>query len=104
MLAQDLGACSLAAAPGTSYRVGAWYRSTVEPILVAFYRDADGRWNYWTESQPLAAASKWTQASWRTPPAPAGAEGISVGVLIKAAGSLTVDDLSVEPNQVSPVG
>ena len=98
LLAQDLGACSLTSGAGTSYRVGAWYRSTAPPKLVAFSRDADGRWAYWAESPPLAPASRWTPATWTTPPAPSGTVGISVGVLLDATGSLTVDDLSVVAN------
>ena len=95
VLSQDLGTCSPSAAPGASYRVTAWYRASAQPILVAFSRDASGHWQYWSESPPLAPSSAWTQANWTTPPAPGGTAGLSVGVLLKTPGSLTVDDLSL---------
>jgi peptidoglycan/xylan/chitin deacetylase (PgdA/CDA1 family) len=95
ILAQDMGACSLTPAPGTSYHMSLSYRADVEPILVAFYRNADGRWDYWSESPPLPPSAGWRQATWTTPPAPRDAAGLSVGVLVKTAGSLTVDDLSL---------
>ena len=47
--AQDLGACSIPAAPGSHFRLSVWYRSTVPVTLAAYGR------NGWLQWQPLAA-------------------------------------------------
>jgi hypothetical protein len=49
---------------------------------------------YWTQSPTFAASSTWAQATWTTPPIPAGATHLSFGLGITAVGTLTQDDLS----------
>ena len=59
---------------GHTYTITAWYKSTsLAPIFFAYYRNSSGAWVYWTQSARFAAAANWTQASWSTPPVPAGA-------------------------------
>ena len=41
----------------------------------------------------LPAASGWTQATLRTPPAPSDATGLSTGLALSSVGSARVDDL-----------
>src|SRR5204863_8086674 len=59
-------------------------------------------WIYWTQSPKLASQSVWTQVSWSTPPVPAGATHISVGMGLNAVGSVTIDDFSLFDNAPPP--
>ena len=96
----DLGGCSPTVTPGTAYNLGTWYKSTGTTQFALYYRDSAGAWYYWTSSPYFAAASDWTQATWTTPAAPAGATGISFGLALIANGSLTTDDYSLDPAPV----
>jgi hypothetical protein len=93
----DLGDCSPAVTPGQSYNLGTWYKSTATTQFALYYRDSTGAWYYWTSSPWFAAASNWTQATWTTPPAPAGATGMSFGLALIANGSLSTDDYTLAP-------
>ena len=47
------------------------------------------------QSPTFATTTSWAQATWTTPPVPAGATHISFGLGITAVGTLTQDDLSL---------
>ena len=51
---------------------------------------------------PLFAASSWTQANWTTPAVPSGATGLSFGLNLAAAGSLTTDDYALSDEGTAP--
>jgi peptidoglycan/xylan/chitin deacetylase (PgdA/CDA1 family) len=85
----DLGGCSLPVRAGRSYQLDAWYTSTATTQFTVFYRDAAGRWRYWTSSPYFRSATGWTHAQWQTPPVPAGASGLSFGLSLFANGTLT---------------
>lgn len=88
----DTGGCTPSATPGHTYRLSAWYKSTVPVQFAVYYRNANGGFTYWTSSPYLSAASGWTQAAWTTPALPDGASGISFGLSIFSNGTMTVDD------------
>jgi peptidoglycan/xylan/chitin deacetylase (PgdA/CDA1 family) len=88
----DLGSCSPSVTPGRTYNLGTWYKATGITQYALYYRNATGAWAYWTSSPWFAAASTWTQATWTTPPVPAGASGMSFGLALITNGSLTTDD------------
>jgi peptidoglycan/xylan/chitin deacetylase (PgdA/CDA1 family) len=90
----DLGECSLPVRPGRSYTLGTWYQSTARTQYSAYYRTWSGRWVYWTSSPYFPASRGWAQARWATPPAPAGASGVSFGLTLFSKGSLTTDTYS----------
>jgi hypothetical protein len=92
---QDSGACAPSATPGHSYTLSAWYHSTVPAFFVVYYRDSSGNWTRWSQSPYWPATSTWTQASYTTPPVPAGATALSVGLAIDSVGRATVDDYSL---------
>lgn len=94
----DTGGCSPAVTPGRTYNLGTWYKSTGTTQFALYYRDSAGAWFYWTSSPWFAAASNWTQATWTTPAAPAGATGMSFGLALIANGSLTTDDYTLAPS------
>jgi peptidoglycan/xylan/chitin deacetylase (PgdA/CDA1 family) len=94
---RDAGICSPRTQPGRRYRVSARYRTVQDARLVAYIRDGDGSWTYFGQSDPLRKARKWRRAVWRTPPLPAGASAISVGISLRSRGVLTVDDVNVGP-------
>ena len=106
---QDSGACAPAVTAGHTYAVTAWYKSTVQPYIVVYYRNGAGTWVHWSQSAELAAASSWTQATWATPPVPGDAPNISVGMGISGVGSITMDDFgwlasTSEPTPIAFVG
>jgi peptidoglycan/xylan/chitin deacetylase (PgdA/CDA1 family) len=100
----DLGGCSPTVTPGTQYNLGTWYKSTGTTQFALYYRDSSGAWYYWTSSPWFAAASTWTQATFTTPPAPAGAAGMSFGLALITNGSLTTDDYTMTPSGTGTFG
>ncbi len=90
----DLGQCSLPVRPGRSYTLGSWYQSTAQTQYSVYYRTWSGRWVYWTSSPYFPASPGWAQARWPTPPLPAGASGLTFGLALFSAGSLTTDSYS----------
>jgi hypothetical protein len=94
---RDAGICAPRAQAGRRYRVSARYRTLQDARLVAYIRDGDGAWTYFGQSDPLRATRSWRRATWRTPPLPAGASAISVGISLRSRGVLTVDDVNVAP-------
>ena len=91
----DLGACTPTVVPGNTYNLSVWYESTGTTQFALYYRTTNGSWFYWTSSPWFATASTWTQATFTTPPVPAGANGMSFGLALIANGSLTTDDYSL---------
>jgi hypothetical protein len=97
--AHDGGACAPAASPDHSYTVTAWYKvpsgETGNPRFYAYYRDVTGLWVYWTQSANFVSSPSWTEATWTTPPVPAGATNVSVGMGLHDVGSVTIDDFGL---------
>jgi peptidoglycan/xylan/chitin deacetylase (PgdA/CDA1 family) len=91
----DTGQCSIPVTSGQSYNVATWYKSTVTTQFSAYYRTPAGRWLYWTSSPFYSVATRWAQATWTTPPVPAGASGFSFGLTLSRQGSLTTDDYRI---------
>jgi peptidoglycan/xylan/chitin deacetylase (PgdA/CDA1 family) len=88
----DLGECAPSALPGHTYKMTAWFKSTAPTQFELYYRTGLGTWHYWTASPQLVAATAWTQATWTSPPVPAGASAISVGLNLVSNGTLVTDD------------
>lgn len=96
VLSAFTSSCAPAAATGHPYLAALWYRSPAAVRILVYYRSAStGRWLFWAKSAPLAAASTWTQATMRTPPAPTDATALSTGLGLDSRGSATLDDLSL---------
>ncbi len=95
LVRQDTGTCSPSVREGNRYMVGAWYKSTVSLKMVIYYRGAGGRWAYWAISPAFPSSSTWRQAAWTTPALPAGADLLSFGLQVAAAGTVVSDDYSV---------
>ncbi len=93
----DLGGCALPVSPGRSYELSARYRGTVTTQFSVYYRNAAGRWQYWTSSPYFPPAADWTQADWRTPPVPAGFSGLSFGLSAFSNGTLITDGYRFVP-------
>lgn len=91
----DLGSCSPTVAPGQTYEISAWYKSTAVTQFALYYRTESGAWYYWTSSPWFAAATDYTQATWTTPAVPAGATGMSFGLNMFHDGTITTDDYSI---------
>lgn len=98
MPALYLPGCAPAVTPGATYTVSAWYTSTAITQFALYYLDASGAWQYWTSGEWLNAESSWTQASFVTPPVPAGATAISFGLSLFSVGTLTTDDYAMTQN------
>ena len=99
----DTGQCSIPIVSGQSYDLASWYTSTVITQFSLYYRTPAGRWLYWTSSPFYPATTRWADATWTTPPAPAGASGLSFGLTLSRAGSLVTDDYSVRATPPSTV-
>jgi hypothetical protein len=91
----DAGACAPRVAPGRRYTLRASYRSASAPRLLAYYRSTAGTWVFLGKSPALPDASAYRTATWTTPPMPADATAVSVGMLLDRIGSATVDDLGL---------
>ncbi len=89
---QDLGECAPYLKVGQRYKISGWYQSTAPTLFIIYGRNPQGGWEYLTESQLYSASSSWTQATYVTPPLPAGYSGISFGLGLVSNGTLTVDD------------
>jgi len=89
---------------GNSYDVSVWYKSNQPIYLDAYYLDSTGAWQFWDSSNAFAASDTYQQADWTTPAFPAGATRISIGVSLRAVGSVTMDDfgLSQHTTQAPP--
>jgi peptidoglycan/xylan/chitin deacetylase (PgdA/CDA1 family) len=95
---QDAGTCAPAAKPGHTYTVTAWYKlptGSATPLFFAYYRNSSGSWVYWTASAHYPSSSGWKQATWTTPPVPAGATNLSIGMGLDGVGSVTMDDFGL---------
>jgi peptidoglycan/xylan/chitin deacetylase (PgdA/CDA1 family) len=102
VMTQDLGECTPSVTPGNRQALRAWYKGTTPTQFAVYYRDALGKWFYWTSSPLFAANGSWAQASWTTPAVPSGATALSFGLNLAAAGSLTTDDYSINDVGVAP--
>ena len=95
---QDSGACAPAATPGRTYTMTAHYKANVQPKFSVYYRNSSGTWVWFAESTFLPTASSYMQATYTTPPLPAGATAISIGLSIFDTGSLTSDAYTLVEN------
>ena len=91
------GGCAPSALPGTRYRLSAWYHADTTVQLIAYYRDQAGIWRWWVSGTVGGNAADWTQASYVTPPTPAGTTAISFGIGLANAGSIVTDDYAMAP-------
>ncbi len=92
---QDLGFCTPTVQAGHTYDLSVWYKSDAQPRLTVYVRHADGFFENWATSKPMAASSDWTQGKWTLPPLPDTATGISVGLSLSGNGTVTMDDWSL---------
>ena len=92
---QKTSACSPRITAGSIYTLGAWYQSTAPTHILAYYLNASGSWQYWTESPAFAASTAGAQAAWTTPAVPAGATALSFGLSLAAAGTLTTTNYTM---------
>jgi hypothetical protein len=90
---QDTGACAPAAVPGREYTVSARYYANAATVFTVYYRNSAGTWVWWAQSPTQPTSASYTLGTYTTPPLPAGATHISVGLSIIAVGSVTMDDL-----------
>ena len=88
---QDTGTCAPAITPGRQYTMTARYIANTGPMFSVYYRNASGGWVWFAQSSRFATSSTYALASYTTPPMPADATGISVGLSIVGVGSLTMD-------------
>jgi peptidoglycan/xylan/chitin deacetylase (PgdA/CDA1 family) len=105
----DLGYCTPTMIPGHQYTISTWYKSTAPVRYSTNTRDDvfSSPFPFWTESTslgdpPFPASSDWAQATWTTPPVPAGVSGLLFGLMLTSEGSLTVDDVSIVDANPTP--
>jgi Polysaccharide deacetylase len=91
----DSGNCSPTVVPGYTYNISSYYESTAPVFITVYLRSTSGTWSYWTQSPNFAAASGWTDATWTTPPIPAGYNGLSFGMTIPSVGTLSTSNYSL---------
>jgi peptidoglycan/xylan/chitin deacetylase (PgdA/CDA1 family) len=93
----DLGMCAPPVNAGRSYTLGAWYKSTRSTQFEAYYRTSVGNWVYWVTAPALPATATWKNATWTTPPVPAGATAVSFGLTADSAATVTTTGYSIKP-------
>jgi hypothetical protein len=88
------------AQPGHTYTFWAWTKGqwSGSAGIVAYYRDANNVWNYWTSGLAIPNSSGWNLISFTTAPLPAGATAVSFGVALSGNGTLTTDDYEMVAN------
>jgi peptidoglycan/xylan/chitin deacetylase (PgdA/CDA1 family) len=91
----DLGQCSIPVTAGQSYNLATWYKSSALTQFAVYYRTPQGEFLYWTSSPFYPAATQWAEATWTTPPLPAGASGLSFGLALSRKGWLITDEYSI---------
>ena len=99
----DLGACSLWVQPGTTYTLGARYRSDATPQFVLYTRGPTGGWSYWTSGPLMDASADWRAAQWTTPPTPAGTTGLSWGLGLASGGTVSVVQFGMVADNPPPL-
>ena len=97
----DTGECAIPVLAGHSYNLAIWYKSTTTSQFSVYYRTPAGRWLYWASSPFFPATRPWADATWTTPPVPAGASGLSFGLTLSRPGSLITDDYRILATQPS---
>jgi hypothetical protein len=94
--AQDLGSCAPPIRPQHGYRISVWYKSSAPIAILASSRRQTGSYSSFGTSLTFPAASRWTRAVWTTKGAPVTQNlALSVGVVIKDAGTYVIDDFDV---------
>ncbi|WP_129307110.1 galactose oxidase early set domain-containing protein [Streptomyces sp. L2] len=99
--------CAPTVSAGKQYDLGLWYKTTTPDANITLFRhDTTAGWQYWTDLKTLDMASAWTQATVRTPEAPAGTDRITWGVSVYGTGSATTDDYTMDqaPDTLPPAG
>ena len=81
MSKHDYGGCSPSLTPGRSYQVSAWYVAPENTPQFEMDYFSQGVWLTWAFGPRLPASATYTQAAWVTPPLPADAERVSVGLM-----------------------
>jgi peptidoglycan/xylan/chitin deacetylase (PgdA/CDA1 family) len=97
---QDANTCAPVATPGHTYTASIWYKGSwaagVEVKLTLYYRTSAGTWAYWTSGKAAPASSTWVKTpAFTSPPAPAGATGLSIGLSLAGVGTVYTDDYEI---------
>jgi peptidoglycan/xylan/chitin deacetylase (PgdA/CDA1 family) len=101
----DAGACAPPVSEGKTYDLGAWYQSTGQTQFEIYRRTKSGEWVYWASSPFFDARGTWSEASFTTPPVPAGTTHVSFGLNVAADGNLLTDDYRMQDSdQAAPGG
>ena len=87
----DLGACSPSVEPGSVYDLRVDYRLKGTAQMALYYRDSQDHWQYWTSGPYVEQRNAWATATFRTPPLPEGATGLSFGLSLISNGTLETD-------------
>jgi len=94
---QDTGTCAPRPVAHHRYRFTWRAKSTATTWPVAYVRKPDGGWKFWVQGQPVKASpTAWRQSIFTTPHVPDGTTGISIGVSLRSAATMTVDDLLLQ--------
>jgi hypothetical protein len=103
---QDTGECALPVTAGHRYDIGLWYKGSwngsASADLVSFYQDSTGVWHYWKDGPAVAASASYKQATYDTPPVPAGATHIWFGLALVGTGTITSDDYNAAEHVGAP--
>lgn len=91
----DLGECVIPVKSGEDHVLHTWYRSSTRLQYSVYYRTPSGRWTFWKSSPFFAPKAHWSEATWRAPPLPPDATGLSFGLAIASDGWLVTDDSSI---------
>jgi hypothetical protein len=100
----DLGECAPAVSAGSSYTVGAWYKSSNPVVFNLYYRTAAGTWKFWVTSPSMPASARWTRVRWTPPAVPAGASALTFGVALTSDGTMATSRYSLVPVRPSSTG
>ncbi|WP_373047762.1 polysaccharide deacetylase family protein [Vulgatibacter sp.] len=94
---QDVRGCATEIELQARYAFAGWYRTGAAARPVAWIRDEAGTWSWWAQGPLLEPAQAWTELRWGLPALPAEATALSVGISLREAGVVEVDDLALFP-------
>ena len=88
-----------AALPSRTYTMRAHSIANIQPIFSVYYRTTTGSLRWLSQSPRLPTSSSYVDAQYTSPPMPADATAISIGLAITGVGFIVMDAYELVENE-----